>query len=63
MWWRRSEQTNRNAAWYSMNGITNMVGSLLAYGLGHIHTSKLFSYQIIFLVCGLLTVVFSVVVL
>ncbi|PMD17790.1 MFS general substrate transporter [Hyaloscypha hepaticicola] len=62
MWWRRSEQTNRNASWYAMNGVTNMVGSLLAYGLGHIHSSKLHSYQIIFLACGLLTVLFSVVV-
>ncbi|TVY84922.1 putative transporter [Lachnellula suecica] len=62
MWWRRSEQTNRNAAWYAMNGVTNMVGSLLAWGLGHIKSDKLYEYQIIFLACGLLTVVFSVVV-
>ena len=46
MWWMRSEQTNRNAAWYSMNGITNMVGSLISYGLGHIHSEKLHSYQV-----------------
>lgn len=26
MWYRRSEQTNRNAAWYSMLGIVNIVG-------------------------------------
>lgn len=25
MWYRRSEQTNRNAAWYAMLGIVNMV--------------------------------------
>lgn len=25
MWYRRSEQTNRNAAWYSMLGIVNIV--------------------------------------
>ncbi|CAG8951359.1 hypothetical protein HYFRA_00007270 [Hymenoscyphus fraxineus] len=62
MWWRRSEQTNRNAAWYAMNGVTNMVGSLLAWGLGHIHSDTMYSYQIIFLACGLFTVVFSIVV-
>ncbi|KAK8161729.1 allantoate permease [Phyllosticta citrichinensis] len=61
MWYRRSEQTNRNALWYAMLGVVNMFGSLLAYGLGHIK-SHLYSYQIIFLFCGLLTVVFSVVV-
>lgn len=62
MWWRRSEQTNRNASWYAMNGVTTMVGSLLAWGLGHIHSDKMHSYQIIFLVCGLITVLFAVVV-
>ncbi|PVH76097.1 allantoate permease [Cadophora sp. DSE1049] len=62
MWWRRSEQTNRNAAWYAMNGVTNILGSLLSYGFGHINSSTLHSYQIIFLACGLLTVVFSVIV-
>ena len=29
MWYRRGEQTNRNAAWYSMLGIVNVVGALL----------------------------------
>ncbi|PMD38589.1 MFS general substrate transporter [Hyaloscypha variabilis F] len=62
MWWRRREQTYRNASWYAMNGVTNMVGSLLAYGLAHIHSDKLYSYQIIFLTCGLLTVLFSILV-
>jgi hypothetical protein len=62
MWYRRSEQTNRNAAWYSMLGIVNIFGSLLTYGLAKIHSKVLYPYQIIFLFCGLLTVVFSVVV-
>ncbi|EGX93553.1 allantoate permease [Cordyceps militaris CM01] len=60
MWYRRREQTTRNAAWYAMLGIVNMLGSLLAYGLGHIN-SHLHSYQIIFLFCGCITVAFSVV--
>ncbi|KAI6382248.1 hypothetical protein MCOR25_000836 [Pyricularia grisea] len=61
MWYRRREQTKRNAAWYAMLGIVNMIGSLLTYGLGHIQTEALHSYQIIFLFCGGLTVVWSVV--
>ncbi|KAF2478383.1 MFS general substrate transporter [Lindgomyces ingoldianus] len=60
MWYRRSEQTNRNAAWYAMLGVVNILGSLLTYGLGHIASAHLYSYQIIFLFCGLLTVVVSV---
>ncbi|KAF8869061.1 major facilitator superfamily domain-containing protein [Infundibulicybe gibba] len=39
MWWRRREQTMRLAMWMAMNGVTGMVGSLLSYGLGHIHGS------------------------
>ncbi|EUC40089.1 hypothetical protein COCMIDRAFT_109662 [Bipolaris oryzae ATCC 44560] len=60
MWYKRGEQTNRNAAWYSMLGIVNILGSLLCYGLGHIDSKLLHSYQIIFLFCGLLTVVVSI---
>ncbi|KAH8173600.1 major facilitator superfamily protein [Sarocladium implicatum] len=58
MWYRRREQTTRNAAWYAMLGVVNMVGSLLTYGLGHIKSS-LRPYQIIFLFCGALTVAYS----
>ncbi|KAK5662645.1 hypothetical protein OQA88_8560 [Cercophora sp. LCS_1] len=63
MWWRRSEQTLRTSYWNAMNGITAIVGSLFTYGLGHIESDKMFKYQIIFLFCGLLTVLYSVVVL
>lgn len=59
MWWRRSEQTNRMSAWYAMNGVTNMLGSLISYGVGHIKSGSLHSYQIIFLLCGCVTVAFA----
>lgn len=58
MWWRRREQTTRVSYWYAMNGLTNMFGSLITYGLGHINSS-LKSYQIIFLFFGVITVAFS----
>jgi MFS family permease len=63
MWWRRSEQTLRTAYWNAMNGVTFIVGSLFTYGLGHINSDALYKYQIIFLFCGLLTVVYGFVVL
>ncbi|KAJ5652672.1 allantoate permease [Penicillium longicatenatum] len=63
MWWRRGEQTLRAAMWNGMNGLTFIVGSLFTYGLGHIHSNTLYSYQIIFLFCGLLTVCYSFAVL
>ncbi|KAI1660405.1 MFS general substrate transporter [Daldinia decipiens] len=62
MWWRRREQTVRTSYWYAMNGFTNMFGSLITYGLGHI-SSQLHSYQIIFLFFGIITVAFSFVML
>ncbi|KAL2819039.1 major facilitator superfamily domain-containing protein [Aspergillus cavernicola] len=61
MWYRRREQPMRLSSWYAMNGVVNMFGSLIAFGLGHIKSS-LAPYQIIFLVFGLVTVAFSVVV-
>jgi MFS family permease len=63
MWWRRSEQTLRTAYWNAMNGVTFIVGSLLTYGLGHIDSTAMHKYQIIFLFCGLLTVVYGFLVL
>lgn len=45
------------------SGITNMFGSLITYGLGHINSPSLHSYQIIFLFFGLITVGYSFVVL
>ncbi|KAK4159507.1 major facilitator superfamily domain-containing protein [Cladorrhinum sp. PSN259] len=63
MWWRRGEQTLRTSYWNAMNGVTAIVGSLFTYGLGHIETTVMFKYQIVFLFCGLLTVIYSGVVL
>ncbi|PWY76268.1 MFS general substrate transporter [Aspergillus heteromorphus CBS 117.55] len=59
MWYRRLEQPVRLGSWYAMNGVVNMFGSLITYGLGHIKSSVLEPYQIIFLFFGLITIVFS----
>lgn len=44
-WYRRTEQPLRVAAWYSTNGLATIVASLLAYGLGHIKSGSLESWQ------------------
>ncbi|KAF8869064.1 major facilitator superfamily domain-containing protein [Infundibulicybe gibba] len=62
MWWRRREQTMRLSMWMAMGGVAGMIGSLLSYGLAHIH-GPLRSYQIIFLFIGLLTVGLSPIIL
>ncbi|KAI5475463.1 MFS transporter [Pseudohyphozyma bogoriensis] len=59
-WYRRSEQPLRIAAWYSMNGMANILGSPLSYGFGKIQHGKIFSYQILFLFCGAITVISGV---
>ncbi|KAI0340252.1 MFS general substrate transporter [Trametopsis cervina] len=59
MWWRRREQTMRLGIWFGANSATGLVGSLLAWGIGHIHSDALHPWQTIFLFIGLLTVVLS----
>ncbi|KAK4050155.1 hypothetical protein OIV83_003726 [Microbotryomycetes sp. JL201] len=56
-WYRRAEQPLRVAVWYGTNGLATILGSALCYGLGHINSTVLYSYQIIFLVFGLITVI------
>ncbi|KAJ5157400.1 uncharacterized protein N7482_008500 [Penicillium canariense] len=63
MWYRRREQPVRLGSWYAMNGVVNMFGSLITYGLGHIDSSVFEPYQIIFLFFGLITVGVSAAVL
>lgn len=36
MWYKRSEQPLRHAGWFMGNSLAGMVGSILAYGIGHI---------------------------
>ena len=56
-WYRRAEQPIRIAAWYSTNGIATIVAAAISYGLGHINSSVLRPWQIIFLFVGLLTII------
>lgn len=44
-WYRRQEQPMRVAAWYSTNGISNVVAAGLAFGLGHIKSDLLRPWQ------------------
>ncbi|KAK3696054.1 hypothetical protein LTR37_018135 [Vermiconidia calcicola] len=56
-WFRRAEQPIRVAAWYSTNGLATIAASGLSYGLAHIDSSLVDSWQIIFLFVGLITIV------
>ncbi|KAF8333911.1 allantoate permease [Amanita rubescens] len=55
IWYRRQEQGIRIAVWYSNTGWGNIFGSLIVYGLGHIKSRLLYTYQIVFMLLGLFT--------
>lgn len=44
-WYRRAEQPIRVAAWYGTNGVATIIGSALSYGLGHIPSEHIRSWQ------------------
>ena len=61
-WYARDDQAFRVGIWFSANGIANIVGGISAYGLGHIHVGGLSSWKSMFLVTGIVTVLWSIVV-
>lgn len=62
MLWTREEQTLRASFWLSVNGVSSIIGSLLAYGAGHATGLAVPQWKLIFLVsratnlqsCGML---------
>ncbi|TFK73221.1 allantoate permease [Pluteus cervinus] len=61
IWYRRQEQGFRIALWYANNGWGNVFGSLIMFGLGHIRSNTLHSYQLIFLLLGTVTVLVGII--
>lgn len=44
-WYRRAEQPLRVATWYGTNGAATIVAAAISYGLGHIPSEALKSWQ------------------
>jgi MFS family permease len=44
-WYRRAEQPVRVAAWYGTNGLATIAAAILSFGLGHIQSEKIHSWQ------------------
>ncbi|KAL7423586.1 hypothetical protein Q5752_001166 [Cryptotrichosporon argae] len=61
-WYRRAEQPFRIAMWYIQNATVAIFGSLIAWGFGHIVTTKLHYYQILWIFLGSITFLWSIVV-
>ncbi|GAB7356839.1 hypothetical protein MBLNU459_g7713t1 [Dothideomycetes sp. NU459] len=61
MFYLNEEQGARMTAWYSFVGLAAIVGGLMSYGIGQIHSS-LAEWQYVFLICGAFTLLWSAVV-
>ncbi|KAK8023560.1 major facilitator superfamily transporter [Apiospora rasikravindrae] len=56
IWYRKREHATRTALWVSMNGVAQVLGCLLMYGIGRTASgSSLQPWRTLFLVCGALT--------
>ncbi|KAF9630767.1 putative mfs allantoate protein [Lasiodiplodia theobromae] len=63
-WYTKKEQGLRTGIWFSFNGVAQIVGGLVAYGIARgtaIHGSSIAPWKIVFLVTGLLTAVVGIV--
>ncbi|KAI0966734.1 major facilitator superfamily domain-containing protein [Xylaria arbuscula] len=59
MWYTREEQTILISLWYCMTGVQQMIGGLIAFGVAHYKDGFIKSWQLLFLVLGLATVVWA----
>jgi hypothetical protein len=59
MFYTRAEQPVRMCVFLAFNGVATMVGALLGYGLGHAHSPHVKTWQLIFLVIGLVNFVWA----
>lgn len=53
MLWTRSEQPLRTSFWISVNGVSNILGALLSWGLGHADQADIANWKLVFLVSSL----------
>ncbi|KAF2224779.1 major facilitator superfamily domain-containing protein [Elsinoe ampelina] len=56
MWFRREQQPIRTGIWYLGTGTGVIIGSLVSYGFQHYEGTTFFSWQIMFLTVGLITI-------
>lgn len=63
MFYKKEEQGKRVAAFYVMNGLTQIFGGCVAYGVAHTHDPHLASYKIIYILLGGLAILVGIVVL
>ncbi|KAH0841554.1 putative transporter [Fonsecaea pedrosoi] len=55
MLWTREEQALRTSFWLSTNGVSSILGALLAYGSGHAAHLAVENWKLIYLIVGAMT--------
>ncbi|KAH9898969.1 allantoate permease [Xylariomycetidae sp. FL2044] len=56
MWYKRSEQPARLGFWYVGTGTGTIIGALASFGFQHYESDRFTSWQIMFLLFGLITI-------
>lgn len=57
--YRRDEQPLRVGLWYACNGVGSFVGALISYGMGHVQVARIPNWSWIFILNGVITIVFG----
>jgi MFS family permease len=60
MFWTKEEQPWRMGLWLGFNGVSNIVGAAISYGLSF-SKSSLATWQLIFIVVGAISIVFGII--
>ncbi|KAM6513018.1 hypothetical protein FSOLCH5_010714 [Fusarium solani] len=60
LWYTHAEQVSRSSWWYSFSGGSLLVSPLINYGLGHIKGGSLNSWQYMYIIAGIATLLWGV---
>ncbi|PNS15701.1 High-affinity nicotinic acid transporter [Sphaceloma murrayae] len=60
MWFKRAQQPIRTGIWYLGTGTGVIIGSLISFGFQHYNGTTFFSWQIMFLTVGIVTILAGV---
>ncbi|CAA22656.1 MFS domain-containing protein [Schizosaccharomyces pombe] len=62
-WYKRSEQQLRTSVWVAFNGLGQILGSCMAYGLAKRTSLPMRGWKLIFIICGVLAIFLGFVIL
>ncbi|KAJ5946833.1 hypothetical protein N7454_003672 [Penicillium verhagenii] len=57
IWYRKKEHAARTALWITMNGLAQVTGCLIMYGIGKNESISMQPWRVLFLICGAMTLV------